>query len=121
MPPLSRASTIVILSSAANTLLLLRNSQISLYQSLNFVLSPSNYSKSGTMFFVGTFSLCTAGTGTVNISSISGIAGSVLQFDTLSLVILSDPNIFSNASITSGLCPAVLSVYGFYHTVLSCL
>ena len=73
------------------------------------------------MFFVGTFSLCTAGTGAINISSVSGVAGSVLWFHILSLVILSDPNISSNASIVSGLCPAILSVCGYYHTVLSCL
>jgi len=73
------------------------------------------------MFFVGIFSLCVAGTGAVNISSVSGIVDSMLWFDTLSLVILSDPNISSNASIVSGLCPAVLSVCGYYHTILSCL
>ena len=33
------------------TLLLLRNNQIPRYQSSNFVLSPSNYPGSGTMFF----------------------------------------------------------------------
>ena len=73
------------------------------------------------MFFVGTFSLCVAGTGAVNISSVSGVANSVLWFDILSLVILSDPNISSNTSIVSGLCPAVLSVCRYYHTILSCL
>jgi len=73
------------------------------------------------MFFVGIFSLCVAGTGAVNISSVSGVADSVLRFDTLSLVILSDPSISSNASIVSELCPAILSVCGYYHTILSCL
>jgi len=73
------------------------------------------------MFFVGMFLLCAAGTSAVNISSISGVASSVLQFNTLSLMILSDSNISSNASIASGLCPAILFICGFYHTVLSCL
>ena len=73
------------------------------------------------MLFVSMFSLCTVVTGTVNISSVSGVAGSVLQFDMLSSVILSDPNISSNTSIASRLCPAILSICGFYHTVLSCL
>ena len=88
---------------------------------MNFVLSLSNHPGSGTIFFVGTFSLCTAGTGAVNISSVSGVASSVLQFDMLSSMILNDPSISSNASIASGLFSTVLSVCGFYHTVLSCL
>ena len=65
------------------------------------------------MFFVGTFSLCTVSTGAVDISSISGIAGSVLWFNMLSLVILNDSSISSNTLIASRLCPAVLSVCGF--------
>jgi len=64
--------------------------------------------------------LYTAGTGAVDISSVSGVASSVLLFDMLSLVILSDPNISSNASIVSGLCPAVLSVCDFYHNCFIC-
>ena len=121
MPPLSWASTAVILSSATTTLLLLMNNLISLYQSSNFVLSLSNYSRSETIFFIGTFLLFTAGTGAVDISSVSSVAGSVLRFDMLSSVTLNDPNISSNTSLASGLCHAVLSVYGFYHTVLSYL
>ena len=35
-------------------------------------------SGSGTIFFVDMFSLCIAGTGAVDISSVSGVAGSVL-------------------------------------------
>ena len=73
------------------------------------------------MFFVGMFSLCTAGTGAVDISSISGVASSILWFNLLSSVILSDPNISSNASIAFGLYPAILFVCEFYHTVSSCL
>ena len=118
MPPLSWASTVVILSSIATTLLLLRNNPILLHQSSNFVLSPLNYPGSGTILFgviVCMFSLYTAGTGAINISSVSGIASSVLLFDMLSSVILSDPSISSNASIASGLCPAVLSVHSLYH------
>ena len=57
---------------------------------------------------VCTFSLYTANT-------VSGVVGSVLLFNTLSSVILSDPNISSNASIAFGLCPAVLSVHGLYY------
>ena len=118
MPPLSWANTTVILSSVATTLLLLRNNWIPLHQSLNFVLSLSNHPRSRTMLFgviVYMFLLYTASTGAVDISSVSGIAGSVLLFDTLSLVILNNPNISSNTSIVSELCPAVLSVCGLYH------
>ena len=73
------------------------------------------------MLFVGMFLLCIVVTGAVDISSVSNVAGSVLQFDTLFSVIFSDPNISSNALIASGLCSTILSVCGFYHTVLSCL
>jgi len=66
------------------------------------------------------FSLYTAGAGAVNISSLSDVAGSVLSFDTLSLIIFSDSNISPNALITSGLCPAILSVHGFYHNCFVC-
>jgi len=70
------------------------------------------------MFFIGMFLLYTVGAGAVNISSISGVAGSVLQFDTLSLVILNDQSISSNATIVSGLCHAVLSVDFFFTALL---
>ena len=118
MPPLSWASTIVILSSVATTLLLLRNNWIPFHQSLNFVLFPSNHPRSGTILFsvvVYMFLLYTADTDAINISFVSSVAGSVLLFNMLSLVILSNPNISSNTSIASGLCPAILSVYGLYH------
>ena len=65
-PPLRQARIAVILSLVSMTLLLLRNSLISLYQSLNFVWSLSNHPGSSTMFFgifVYTFSLLTAGAG----------------------------------------------------------
>ena len=118
MPPLSWANTVVILSLVITTLLLLRNNCISLHQSSNFVLFPSNHSRSGTILFgvvVCMFSLYTAGTGAVNISSVSDVASFVLLFDMLSSVIFSDPNISSSASIASWLCPAILSVCGLYH------
>ena len=118
MPPLNWANTTVILSSVTTTLLFLRNNWIPLHQSLNFILSLSNHPRSKTMLFgviVCMFSLYTAGTGAVNISSVSGVTGSVLLFDTLSSVILNNPNISSNTSIVSELCSAVLSVCGLYH------
>jgi len=66
------------------------------------------------------FLLYTAGAGAINISSVSDVAGSILLFDALSSVILSDPNISSNASMASGFCPAILSVCGFYHNHFIC-
>ena len=48
---LSWANTMVILSSVAITLLLLRNNQILFHQSSNFVWSLSNYSRFKTMLF----------------------------------------------------------------------
>ena len=111
----------MILLSVATTLLFLRNNHISLHQSSNFIQSTSNHSESGTKLFgilTCTFLLYTTGIGTINISSVSGIANSVLLFDTLSSVILSDPNISSSVSIASGLCYAILSIYGFYHNHL---
>ena len=116
MPSLSQANTIVILSSVTTTLLLLRNSYIPLHQSLNFVQSPSNHPGSGTMLFgvlAYIFSLYT--TGAIDIASVSGIAGFVLLFNILSLMILSDPNISSSASIASRLCCTVLFICGFYY------
>ena len=114
MPPLSQANTVIILSLAATTLLLLRNKWIPLHQSLNFVLSPSNHPGSETIVSVGTLSLYTAGAGAVNILSVSGVAGLVLLFDMLFSVIFSDPSISSNASIASLLCPAILAVLCFF-------
>jgi len=66
------------------------------------------------------FSLYTVGAGAVDISSVSDIACFVLSFDTLSLVILNDPNIFSNASIISRLYSAILSVHSFYYNHFVC-
>ena len=55
-------------------------------------------------------SLYTAGAsaGTVDILFVSGVADSVLLFDTLSSVIVSDPSIFSNTSIVSLFHPTIL-------------
>ena len=69
---------------------------------------------------VDTFSLYPAGAGAVNISSISSVVGSVVLFDILSLVILSNPNISSSSSIMFWLCLAILSVYGFYYNHFVC-
>ena len=51
IPPLRQARITVILLLVSMTLLLLRNSLISLHQSSNFVWSPSNYPGSSTIFF----------------------------------------------------------------------
>jgi len=59
-----------------------------------------------------------AGAGTVNILSVSGVAGSVLLFDMLFSVILSDSSIFSNTSIAFLFCPAILAVLCFFFAPL---
>ena len=104
----------MILLLAATTLLLLRNKWISLYQSSIFILSPLNHPRSRTIVFVGMLSLYTVGASAIDILSISGVAGLVLLFDMLSLVILSDPSISSSASIASSLCSAVLADLCFF-------
>jgi len=69
---------------------------------------------------VDIFSLYPAGAGAVDISSVSDVAGSVLLFYTLSSVILSNSNISSSSSTVFCLCPAILSVSGFYHNCFIC-
>ena len=71
IPPLRWARIAVILLSVSMTLLLLKNNCIPLYQSSNFVQSPSNYPESDTMFFgvtTYTFLLISAGASATDIS-----------------------------------------------------
>ena len=98
MTPLSQASTTVILSSVAVTLLLLRNKWIPLHQSSNFIQSPLNHPRSKTI--VLSITVCSNAISAVNISSISGVASSVL-FEVYSLVILNNPSTSNSASILS--------------------
>ena len=103
---LSQVNTAVILSLVAVILLLLRNNQIFLHQSSNFILSPSNYLRSGTILLdITAYSivLYTIGTGVVKISSISSITGSIVLFssEVYSLVILNDPSTSDSISILS--------------------
>ena len=98
-PPLRWAKIAVILLLVSMTLLLLRNSRISLYQSSNFVWSPSNYPGSGTIFFgisANTFlPISTAmDAGAVYIS----VSVCLLVLFEASSVILRDPNLSDNAS-----------------------
>ena len=86
-------------SSVAMILLLLRNNQISLYQSSNFIQLLLNYFRSGTILFcitVYAVLLYTAGIGAVNISSDD--TGFVILFlsEAYSSVILNDLNISSS-------------------------
>ena len=120
MSPLSQANIAVILSSVATTLLLLRNRQITLYQSLNFILSLSNYLRFRTMLFgITTYAVLLYTASAVDIPlGVSGVAGSVVLFNMYSIVILNDLSISSSASILSWLCFTILSVHGFYHNYL---
>ena len=113
MPPLSWASTAVILSLAATTLLLLRNKQIPLHQSSNFVRSLSNYPRSGTMFFGNPawpfswpITSIGAGAGATNIS-VSVCLSLVLSSE---ISICKDPSHSNNVSILS-VCLELIVVF----------
>ena len=104
MPSLSQASTAVILSSAATTLLLLRNKWISLHQSSNFIRSPSNHPRSDTIFFSNSawpfswpITSIGAGAGATDISASVHLL-LVLSFEAS---ICKDPSHSDNASILS--------------------
>ena len=116
-PPLRHARITMILSSVSITLLLLRNSLISLHQSSNFVQSPSNHLGSSTMFFgipACAFSLvaAAAGTGATDISV--SICSYSLE---ASFVIYRDPSCSDNVSILFVLLELVLvSLHSFHYT-----
>ena len=96
MPFLSWASTAVILSSIAITLLLLRNNQISLHQPSNFIWSPLNHPRSRTILFsITTYAilLYTASIDAINISSDNTSSVVLFLSEAYSLVILNNPNI----------------------------
>ena len=108
-PPLRRVRITVILSSVSITLLLLRNSQISLHQSSNFILSPSNHPGSRTillgiaacpLFIVGT------GTGAVDIS-----VSVCLYLLEASSVIRRNPSYSNNAFILFVLLELILVLF----------
>ena len=104
MPPLSWASTAVILLSAAITLLLLRNRRIPLYQSSNFIWLPSNHPGSSTIFFSNS-----AWPFSWPITSIDAGAGATDIFVSVQLLLVlsskasicRDSNHSDNASISS--------------------
>ena len=96
-PPLRWARIAMILSLVSMTLLLLRNNLIPLHQSLNFVLSLLNHSRSGTMF-LGTPACplfpC-VDTGAIDISSVYSIVLSETSF-----VICKNSSYSDNVSIS---------------------
>ena len=103
---LRQAKIAVILSLVSITLLLLRNSLISLHQSSNFVWLLSNYSGSSTMFLgipACVFSLFTADTGVINIS----ISVCLFSLEAFSMI-FRDPSHSDNASILFVLLELVL-------------
>ena len=98
----------MILSLVSMTLLLLRNSLIPLHQSSNFVQSPSNHSKSSTIFFsipacIFLLTPAAAGAGADDISV--SIHLSLLE---TSSVICKDPSRSDSASILFILLELVL-------------
>ena len=107
-PPLRQARIAVILSSISMTLLLLRNNLIPLYQSSNFVWSPSNHPGSSTIFFgipayIFSF-IATAGAGAVDISSVVVC----LYLLEASSMICKDPSCSDNVLISFVLLELVL-------------
>ena len=101
-PPIIWARIVVIMLSVPITLFLLRNNQIPLHQSLNFVLSPLNYFGSSTMLFG--MNICSfytvASANATNISSMYPVISS----KAFSLVILNNSNHFDNTSILFPQC-----------------
>ena len=88
----------MILLSVSITLLLLKNNQISLHQSLNFVLSPLNHPEPGTILFGMTVYLFCVITnaGATDILSIVSIY--IISVKASSSVILNDPSHFNSTS-----------------------
>ena len=99
-PPLRQAKIAVIL-------LLLRNNQISLYQSSNFVLSLSNYPGSGTILFSITaysllFVVASTSATDIALSDCSVVSSEVL------FIICKDPSYSNNISMSFILLELVL-------------
>jgi len=112
IPLLRQVKIAMILLLVFMTLLLLRNSLIPLYQSSNFIWSPSNHLGSSTMLLGITayiFSLFIA------CASTSNIFVSVHLFEFL--MICRDPSLFDNVSISFILLELVLvSFHSFHYT-----
>ena len=105
----------MILSSVSMTLLLLRNNQISLHQSSNFVLSPSKHPGSKIIFSSITaypFSFVITGAGTIDIS----LSDHSYISSKASFVIYKDPSLFDNASILSVCLELILVLLVAYAT-----
>ena len=104
-PSLRQVRIVMILSSISITLLLLRNNLISLHQSSNFILFPSDHSRSETMFLdnpIYSLFLFT-GTSDVNILSIYSVVLSEASF-----VIYKSPSHSDNTSISCSQCWLIL-------------
>ena len=109
-PPLRQARIAVILSSVPLTLLLLRNSLISLHQSSNLDWSPSNYPGSGTILLgnpAWLFSLTAAAAVACCAIDIS-VSICSYSLDEASSLICKDPSCSDNASILFVLLELVL-------------
>ena len=103
----------MILSSVPLTLLILRNTLISLHQSSNFIQSLSNHSGSGTMLLGIPADLFAAGVaaGAIDIS----VSVCLLSVKA-SLLICKDPSHSDNASILFVLLELVLDLCSLYYT-----
>ena len=111
---LRQAKIAVILSLVSITLLLLRNSLISLHQSLNFVQSLSNHSGFSIIFLSIIACLFLLLVACAGVSDISVSAGSYL-FKTFSMI-CKDPSYSDNIFILFVLLELVLVLfYSFYY------
>jgi len=112
IPPLRWDKITIILSSVSMTLLLLRYNCTPLYQSSNFIQSPLNYPKSGTMLFsIIACIFLFAGTSAVDISMF--VFSYLLE---ASSVICKDSSHFNNTSILFILLKLILvSFYSLYY------
>ena len=104
----------MILLSVSMTLLLLRNNQIPLHQSSNFVLFLSNHPESGTIFFsmVAYVLFIVAGTGATDILLSDH---SLVSSETL-FMICKNPSLSDSASILSICLELVLVLLIVYAT-----
>ena len=116
MPPLRLAKIAVILLFVPVTLLFLRNSQILLHQSSNFVLFPLNYPESRTILLDNSAYLFYI---TANISAIDMLSiYSAISSEASSLVIFNDLSHSDNISISCSQHLSVLLSMGYTTSIL---
>ena len=104
IPPLRQARITIILLSVFIILLLFKKSRILFHQSLNFILSLSNYLRSKTMLFgiLACLLFISAGIPDITVFVLSFI------YSKVSSMICKDSNYFDNTSMSSILLELIL-------------